>query len=97
MSHIYSKTIGEENLNVYFYRKIRNTGYNTLRLVRAKFNPLSTKRKPLYLSPSSYCAVHTFQLCYKNQSVYAVGGTSRCLFPDKYKTHKYRVGRAYSY
>jgi len=26
---------------------------------------------------------------YKNQSVYAVSGTSRCLFSDKYKTHKY--------
>ena len=30
-----------------------------------------------------------FHLCYKNQSVYAVSGTSRCLFSDKYKTHKY--------
>jgi len=24
---------------------------------------------------------------YKHQSVYAVSGTSRCLFSDKYKTH----------
>jgi len=35
-------------------------------------------------------------LCYKNQSVYVVSGTSRCLFWDKYKTRKYSVGRAYS-
>ena len=33
----------------------------------------------------------------KNQSVYAVSGTSRCLFSDKYKTHKYSAGRVYSY
>ena len=45
---------------------------------------------------SSYRAVNTFHLGYKNQSVYAVSDTSRCLFSDKYKTYKYSVGRAYS-
>ena len=39
--------------------------------------------------PSPYRAVNTFHLGHKNQSVYAVSGTSRCLFSDKYKTHKY--------
>jgi len=43
-----------------------------------------------------YRAVNTFHLGCKNQSVYAVSGTSRCLFSDKFKTHKYIVGRAYS-
>jgi len=36
--------------------------------------------------PSPYCAVNTFHLGYKNQPVYDVSGTSRCLFSDKYKT-----------
>ena len=37
------------------------------------------------------CAVNTFHLGYKDQSVYDVSGTSRCLFSDKYN-----VGRAYN-
>ena len=43
----------------------------------------------LFKDPVPYRAVNTFHLGYKNQSVYAVSGTSRCLFSDKYKTHKY--------
>jgi hypothetical protein len=41
-------------------------------------------------------AVNTFHLGYKNQSVHAVSGTSRCLFSDKYKTHTYSVSRTYN-
>ena len=40
--------------------------------------------------------LNTFHLGYKNQSVYAVSGTSRCLFSDKYKTHNYSVDKAYN-
>ena len=49
--------------------------------------PFNSKLRLLYL----YRALNTFNLCYKNQSVYAVSGTSRCLFSDKYS-----VGKAYS-
>jgi hypothetical protein len=35
-------------------------------------------------------------LCYKNQSFNGVWGNNCCLFSDKYKIHKYSVGRAYT-
>ena len=54
-------------------------------------NHLKTKLRPLYLKTQSVRAVNTFHLGYKNQSFYAVSETSRCLFSDKYKTHKYSV------
>ena len=41
----------------------------------------------IILRASPYRAVNTYHLGYKNQSVYAVSGTSRCLFSDKYKTY----------
>jgi len=40
---------------------------------------------------SSYRAVNTIRLSYKNQSVNAVKGNSRCLFWNPYRTHKYTV------
>jgi hypothetical protein len=45
---------------------------------------------------SPYRAVNTLHLGYKNQSIYGVSVTSRCLFSDKYKTHKYSASRAYN-
>ena len=54
--------------------------HNTMRQPTRFINPLKTKRRLLYLRPSLYRAVNTFHLGYKNQSVYAVSGTSRCLF-----------------
>ena len=42
--------------------------------VLSVINPLKTKRRLLYLRPSSYRAVNTFHLGYKNQSVYDVRG-----------------------
>ena len=52
-------------------------------------NPLNTKRRLLYLKTQFVPRSKTFHLGYKNQSVYAVSGTSRSFFSDKYKTHKY--------
>jgi len=43
-------------------------------------NLVKMKRIRFIQGPSPYRAVNTFHLGYKNQSVYAVSGTSRCLF-----------------
>ena len=60
------------------------------------FNPLETKRRVLYLKTQFVPRSKHFSSRYKNESVYAVSGTSRCLFSDKYKTHKYSLDRAYN-
>jgi hypothetical protein len=46
---------------------------------------------------SPYRSVNAFHLGYKNQPIYAVSDASRCLFWDKYKTHKYSVSGMYVY
>jgi hypothetical protein len=56
-------------------------------------NSLKTKRRLLYLKTQSVPRSKHF---YKNQSFYGVRGTSRCWSSDKYKTHNYSAGRAYS-
>jgi len=57
-------------------------------------NLLKTKRRQLYLKTQFVPRSKHFHLGYKNQNV--VWGRSRCLFSDKYKAHKYGVGRAYN-
>ena len=49
---------------------------------------MSKDRSVNLLKPTNYVMHHLQHklIGYKNQSVYAVSGTSRCLFSDKYKT-----------
>ena len=58
--------------------------------------PLKTKRRWLYIKTQFVPRSKRFHLGYKNQSVYDVSGTGRCLFTDKYKTNKYSEGRTYN-
>ena len=52
---------------------------------REYVNPLNTKRRLLYLKTQVVPRSKHFHLSYKNQSVYAVNGASRCLFSDEHK------------
>ena len=78
-----------DQIKFYMYSVQHNNMYIVLTLYRRNADCFIWR-------PSPYRAVNTFHLGYKNQSVYAVSGTSRCLFSDKYRTYKYSVGRAYS-
>jgi len=73
---------------IHYFRKL--SGQRVLILPYSS-NPLRMKWT------SSYHAINTFHLGYKNQAVYVMFGTSRCLLQDKYQTHKYSVGRTYKF
>jgi hypothetical protein len=83
----------------WFCEKDKNLWNNSQLLVTENwFYPLNTKINLNYVwRLSSYRAVNTLHLCYKNQSVNAVQWNNRCLFSDPHKTHKYVhcVGRTY--
>ena len=66
--------------------------FNAVRVI----TKVRRKCRLLYLKTQSVPRCKHFSSRLKKQSVYAVSGTSRCLFSDKYKTHKYTVGKAYS-
>jgi hypothetical protein len=59
-------------------------------------NHLKTKRRLLCLKAQFVPRSKNVHPGNKNQSIYEVSSTSRCLFSDKYKTYKYSVGTAYS-
>ena len=65
--------------------------------LEGRINHLKAKHRLLCLKTQIVPRSKHFYLDYKNQSVYAVSGTSRCLFSDKYKTDKYSVVRKYNY
>ena len=65
-------------------------------VITSATSPFKDEAQTALFKARLYRAVNTFHLGYKNQSVYAVSGASRCLFSDKNKTQKYSVGRAYS-
>ena len=59
-------------------------------------NHIKTNGRLIYLKAQPVPHNKHFASRYRNQTVYGVSGTSRYLFPDKYKTHKYRVGRTFN-
>ena len=89
------KTYGENtNLFVKSSTEISDTLCDDLS--RFCYLPAKNEAQAALFKDPIRTAQEIFHLGYKNQSVYAVSGTSRCLFSDVYKTRKYSVGRAYS-
>ena len=85
----------------FWYTKTNKTS-ETLRLsclvfiLQALFNPLKTKRRLLYLKTQSVPRSKHFSSRLQKPINLSCKWHKCCLFSDKYKTHKYSVGRTYN-
>jgi hypothetical protein len=71
------------------------SAYTSSKDMQGMCNRLKAKCRLFYLKTQSVPRCK-HPSCRLQKPVYAVSDTSRCLFSDKYKTHKYSVGREYN-
>jgi hypothetical protein len=86
------------NTNVCGLRRQAHRGHLTVRQNKYTtdyFKLLNTKRSPLYLKAQLVPRFKHLSTRLEKQPAYTVSDTSLCLSSDKYKIHKYGVGRAY--